>query len=131
MISAGISCLAAISTAGVKYYRGFSGGNPQESFWTSTKQGFRGGVEFAVMSCTPDPDVALLYANKDPSSSIMFEFQPSTLCRPASTQDFSLYPQFKEFVFPPLTFLEVTRDRVQVFGGHSVLVLEVQPFYRV
>ena len=129
-INTGIIRLSALVELNT-YYRGIRGARLPERFWADVGDGFRGGVEYAVCSCTANIEVATGFATNKDTSAIIFAIQPNTFCRPASIQCVSMYPHENEFVYPPRTAFEVTRDRVQVLEGVSFLVLEVLPYYRV
>ena len=127
-INAAVTRLAVISKA-TTFFRGISNANLPDAFWQTNEHGWRGGIDFAFASCTTTYDLAMQYSAVG-STSCLWEIQPTTFFKPADLKEISMYPFENEFLFPPRTALEVKRDRVQIFNGKSVLVLEVMPCYR-
>ena len=50
-----------------KVYRGISRGKLPREFWKPNKFKVRGGIEYAFMSCTRDPEVSKSYATAQPA----------------------------------------------------------------
>jgi len=95
-----------------------------------------GGTEFAIMSTTSDPTVAVRYALGD--SSLLFKLRAdSFMDRGADIAFLSAFPSEREYVYPPLTYLKPTGklETIHVAAGEvgdgspetSITVLEVQP----
>jgi len=83
----------------------------------------RGGIELAMMSCTTNKDVALEYARRREGkgqAAVVFEMEQGFVDRGADLSWLSIYPEEAEFLFPPLTALEISSTRIE--GPCLVLV---------
>ena len=90
-------------------YRGLGGTAAlPESFSVRDSLGCTGFTEWGVMSATSQRDVAISYSgvNEKKPVPIVLEIRVGAVDRGASIKDFSQYPQEKEFVFVPCSFLE-------------------------
>ena len=90
-------------------YRGLGGTAAlPESFSVRDSLGCTGFTEWGVMSATSQRDVAISYSGIEEKKPvpIVLEIRVGAVDRGASIQNFSQYPQEKEFVFVPCSFLE-------------------------
>lgn len=96
----------------------------------------KGGTEFATMSTTSDIDVAVQYGLS--THSLLFKVVANSFMeRGADIAFLSTFPGEKEFVYPPLTYLEPTGGIEQIvieageagpeIPGASITVVEVHP----
>lgn len=89
-------------------YRGVAGGVLPDQFWTPNEHGVMGGIELGVMSTTTDREVALMYMRQsDKAAKMVFEIRMGMIDRGADVSLLSQFPGEKEFLFAPLTGLEV------------------------
>jgi hypothetical protein len=90
----------------------------------------------APMSTTSDLEVALDYATRtscedSETQNMVVKLKiDSFMQRGADVSAFSCFPMEKEYLFPPLCFLEPTSfpEKVQI-GNHNHLLLEVVPYW--
>jgi hypothetical protein len=89
----------------------------------------QGGTELAVMSATVDLDIAVQYAASN--APLLFKLTTSSFMnRGADLAFLSAFPNEKEFVFPPLTYLEPTGVYKQEdIDGVSFTIAEVIPHF--
>ena len=95
-----------------------------------------GGTHFSPMSTTSDLDVAIKYGTCN-AGSVIFKIDASTALRHGADLEWlSAFASEKEELFPPLTFLQPSKDaqgRVKVqtvrsdITGASVTVVELVP----
>ena len=90
-------------TKAAKVYRGVTGGLLPDGFWTSNKQGVKGGIEMAFMSTTFDRSVAMSYASVPGRPALVFEMQMGMIDRGAELGWVSQYPFEAECLLAPLT----------------------------
>ena len=85
-----------------------------------------GGTEFACMSTTASLQVAVGFAaSKCP---LIFKFETKDfVSRGADISFLSVYPDEKETLFPPLTFVRTINTRRETLGGVDTLVATVEP----
>ena len=95
-------------------YRGLGEMVLSTEFWKE-KDGFRGAVECGFMSTTAKRSVALKYSGKDEKRrGTIFEIAAGRIDLGADLTWLSQYPGESEFLFPPLTCLEVVgQPRIQ------------------
>ena len=87
-----------------------------------------GGTELAACSTTRDISVALLYSRGAAESILLRIVARSFMQLGGDLQYLSAFPQEKELLFPPLTFMQPTGRRAKIRHGCQVLnVLEVEP----
>jgi NLR family CARD domain-containing protein 3 len=87
-------------------YRGLGGAILPPSFWGG-RDGFRGAVEWGLMSTTASRAVAEQYSGADQQRGTIFEIAAGRIDVGADLTWISQYPGEQEFLFPPLTCLEV------------------------
>ena len=87
-----------------------------------------GGTELAPMSTTDDLGVATRYALS--TCSLLLKLRTkSFMQRGADLTFLSAFPAEREYLFPPLTFLQPTGKVVEVVSGGSMFtIVEVEPF---
>uniref|UniRef100_A0A7S2D7J1 NAD(P)(+)--arginine ADP-ribosyltransferase n=1 Tax=Haptolina brevifila TaxID=156173 RepID=A0A7S2D7J1_9EUKA len=132
VLAEGIKKLRALDTENrpVDLWRGMRNLSASDTFEES------GGTEFAVMSTTLDPVVAVKYAMG--ASSLLFKLRTdSFMDRGADIAFLSAFPSEREYVFPPLTYLKPTgrTETIQIDVGEAangspktaLTVIEVQP----
>jgi hypothetical protein len=124
-ITSGIVKLSRISQIppNRRLFRGLGGMILPEQF-LKEKEGFRGGVEWGLMSTTMDKDVATQYSGVDKQRGSVFEIIPGRIDIGAELSWLSQYPGEAEYLFPPLSCLEVV-DEPQVKGQVVVFPLRV------
>ena len=93
--------------AGRRVFRGLGGMILPEQFWRKKKGGFRGGVEWGLMSTTTDKAVAMQYSGVAQQRGTVFEITVGRIDMGADHSWLSQYPGEAEILFPPLTCLEV------------------------
>ena len=82
-----------------------------EQFWIAEKtNGFRGAVELGLMSTTTDREVAVQYSGRDKKRGTIFEIEAGRIDIGADLKRLSQYPGESEYLFPPLSCLEVNGD---------------------
>ena len=106
-----------------RLFRGLGGMILPEQF-LKEKNGFRGGVEWGLMSTTMDKNVATQYSGVDRQRGSVFEIVPGRIDIGAELSWLSQYPGEAEYLFPPLSCLEVI-DEPQVQGQVVVFPLRV------
>jgi ankyrin repeat protein len=115
--------------SGTLLYRGLGGSMelpdtffvPSDECKTPNALGY---CEFGFMSTTADRKIAVRYsgvAEGKPKASIM-EIHPNSVDRGADISDFSQYPQEKEFLFVPCSFVQGRgRQRTEITDGGGIL----------
>ncbi len=93
-----------------RVYRGLGGMILPDEFWSVQQGGFRGGIEWGLMSTTTNRAVAMQYSGVDKQRGTVFEITVGRVDIGADLQSLSQYPGEAEYLFPPLTFLEVERE---------------------
>ncbi len=111
--------------AGMLLYRGLGGTlELPDSFSKADANGCSGYCEFGFMSTTADRAVAVQYSgikDRKPQASIL-EIHPNSIDRGADISEFSQYPDEKEFLFVPMSYVQrEERCRVEVGPGGGVL----------
>ena len=101
-------------------FRGLGGMILPEEFWRVKRDGFRGGIEWGLMSTTTNKRVAMQYSGLDKQRGTVFEISVGRVDMGADLSWLSQYPGEEEILFPPLTCLEVVgqprvEDGVVVF----------------
>jgi len=104
----------------VVYWRGLAGMSLPKKF---AKEG---GTEFGCMSTSTSKDVAIGFSeSKHP---LVFKFVTDNfLSRGADISFLSAYPEEKEALYPPLTYLKVNKLSVEEINNTRVLVASVRP----
>lgn len=124
-IQDGIKKLRAISTAsGTQvFWRGMKDRSLPKSF------GKEGGAEFACMSTSADFDIAVKFAEVEKSACpLIFKYvTTSFMNRGADISFLSVYPEEKEVLYPPLTYLKPMKVKKQSIKGKWFIVAEVEP----
>jgi len=89
-----------------------------------------GGTEQAPMSTTDDLKIAVQYSSGT-NQALLFKLSTSSFMqRGADLQYLSAFPKEKEFLFPPLTFMQPTGRKRKLTVGQgqvAVTVVEVEP----
>ena len=118
-IASGVLRLARVARlpAGRRLWRGLRGLVPPPQFWgAGDGRGLRGGVEVGFMSTTADRDVALQYSaggggggggGAGGAGGTVFEIVAGRVDVGADVGWLSQYPGEREYLFPPLSCLEV------------------------
>ena len=93
-----------------------------------------GGTEFAPLSATTNPAVAVQYAVKYRKSNSCLLFRIVTdnnLQRGASLKFLSMFPEEDEILFTPLTFFQATgRTQEVLHGENKITFIEVKPYVK-
>jgi len=129
LITDGIRKLRAVGAAGdeanatISLYRGMRNVDLPADFLQ------RGGTELAPMSTTSNVSIALRYSAS--AHGVLFKLQThSSMERGADLTFLSCFPGEREFLFPPLTYLQpakpVKKEQVQL-AGKAFTVVEVEP----
>ena len=104
-------------------WRGIKGVEAPERFVS------RGGTELAPMSTTSDLRVAVRYA-RGVSKSLIFMLRVDNFMQEGADLAFlSAFPQEREFLYPPLTFLAPLKTHHLRHDGTQYTILEVVPHY--
>jgi hypothetical protein len=91
-------------------YRGLVDMTLPMDFWTKNKDGYRGAVEPGLMSTTAEMSVALKYSKKGRNRGTVFEIAAGRIDLGADLKWLSQYPGESEYLFPPLTCMEVVGE---------------------
>ena len=90
-----------------------------------------GGTEVAPMSTTADLKIALKYSASKQSQGVLFRLKTnSAMERGADLTFLSAFPGEREYLFPPLTYLQPVKPAVPkkaTLAGATFLVLDVEP----
>jgi hypothetical protein len=84
--------------------------------------GFAGGVEMAFMSTTGDPQIALDFSGGPDKKGSIFEIKFTAASRGVDVQLISLWPQEKELLYAPLTYL--TCQDTKTVGEKKLIKLD-------
>jgi len=106
-----------------KLYRGLGGTLLPEKFW-NTSGSFRGGVEWGFMSTTTSRKISMQYSGMDKKRGTVFEIVAGRIDIGAELAWVSQYPSEAEYLFPPLSCLEVF-DEPYVEAGVIIFPLRV------
>ena len=88
----------------------------------------QGGTEFACLSTTASKDIAINFAVS--ALPLIFKFETKDFTsRGADIAFLSVYPNEKEALYPPLTYLRSIKTEKETLGGMSVLVATVEPVF--
>ena len=103
------------------YWRGIRDKGLQEQFLEE------GGTEFACVSTTESKDVAVAFAESE--LPLVFKFESTDFTsRGAHVSFLSAFPNEKEVLYPPLTYMRsMGQPTMEDVGGVQVLVFTVQP----
>jgi hypothetical protein len=93
-----------------RVFRGLGGMILPKEFWSVQEGGFRGGIEWGLMSTTTNRAVAVEYSGLDKQRGTVFEIAVGRIDIGADLSWVSQYPGEAEYLFPPLTFLEVVGE---------------------
>ena len=110
----GLSRLSSILGCSNDLWRGMA------NMGTTAEFEQRGGAEFAPMSTTPDPGVAITYSQS--TNALLFKIIASSFMnRGADISFLSAFPEEKEFLYTPLTYLRPTgRRQVCQFADNEI-----------
>lgn len=111
-----------------------SGATDTKVFWRGMKNlslsqnfGKEGGAEFACMSTTSDIKIAT-ERFAEGSNPLIFKYvTDSFMDRGADISFLSVYPEEKEVLYPPLTYLKPVSVKKQKINGRWFIVAEVTP----
>ena len=107
--------------AQVSLYRGIANAEARAEFLK------RGGTEVAPMSTTSDVRVAMQYALKDSTSSLLIRLDTkSAMQRGADIRFLSAFPGEKEYLLPPLTYLQPIKSEEMTIGGRRLTVIAAE-----
>lgn len=123
---------------GIKQLRAVNGSSAvgTNTFWRGMKDlslpksfSTKGGAEFACMSTSADFQIAVKFAEVATSASpLIFKYVTSSFMeRGADISFLSVYPEEKEVLYPPLTYLEPVSVKKQRIKGKWFIVAEVKP----
>lgn len=88
----------------------------------------QGGTECACMSTSSSMDVAIEFSESD--CPLIFKFQSNSFMSQGADISFlSVYPEEKEVLYPPLTYLRPICANMETIGGEDVLVAHVEPIF--
>ena len=86
----------------------------------------QGGTEFACLSTSASPEIARKFA--DSECPLVFKFTtPNFMSRGADIAWLSVFPDEKETLYPPLTYLRPVTMGKEDVGGKQMLVSTVEP----
>jgi hypothetical protein len=124
LISAIMKISRSTSVPEGKLYRGLGGMVLPESFFSQGNTGsFAGAVEFGFMSASASKETAVRYSGKEGRKGTVLEIYVGTIDAGASIKSFSQYPEEIEYLYPPLSCLEVTgSSRVEKLKDHEEVV---------
>ena len=113
--------------------------NRQQTFWRGmidlrvTEEFLEvGGTEMSCMSTTSSKEVAADFAKKSKTSPLLFKLSSNDFMSHGADISFlSVYPEEKEILYPPLTYLSpISRESsVEVIDGREYKVVEVKPSF--
>ena len=119
----GLDAKGKSATAEINLWRGFTDMQVSQEFEAN------GGSEFAPMSTTTDPEVAVGYAVRKgmTNGSLLMKLKTfNNLQRGAELTWLSVFPGEAETLFPPLTFLQPTGNRQMMeHKGIKLIIVEV------
>ena len=123
-------------TDGIKRLRGVDTSNEALDLWRGVRNvkatsAFErdGGAEYAPMSTTADPAIAVNYGRSEATLLLKITTR-SFMDRGADLTFLSAFPGEKEYLFPPLTYLQPTgRREVVPVGSAEFTVVEVEPHF--
>ena len=106
----------------VNLYRGMANVEAKAEFLR------KGGTEVAPMSTTSDLNVAVQYALRGSQIGILLRLKTtSAMQRGADIRFLSAYPGEKEYLLPPLTYLEPKGSEEVTIAGKTLTVIIVEP----
>lgn len=106
----------------VVYWRGLKGMALPKQFAEE------GGIEFGCMSTSASKDVAI--QSSESAHPLVFKYETANfMSRGADISFLSVYPEEKEALYPPLTYLSVDKLSVEVMNHTRVLVASVKPMF--
>ena len=113
------------SNTTVDLYRGMRNVDVQGQFM----EGLRGGTELAPMSTTSSLKIAMQYAASE-HSVLMRLRTKNFMVRAPDISFLSAFPAEKEFLYPPLTYLQPTGDVEKLrVDDANFLVIDVEPSF--
>ena len=113
---------------GLVVYRGNGGMAMPADFLEPDARGCAGGVECALMSTSPDRNVALGYSGvlADRELPTVFEIEVGKTSIGADVSFLSQFEAEKEYLYAPLAYLEVAGQELSVHEGKELSVLRIQ-----
>jgi hypothetical protein len=91
-------------------------------FTSKGDSGFAGGVEVAFMSTTCDPQIAVDFSGAPDKKGSIFEIKFTAASRGVDVQMVSLWPEEKELLYAPLTYL--TCQATEIVGQKKLIKLD-------
>jgi hypothetical protein len=91
-----------------------------------------GGTEMSCMSTTSSKKVAADFAKKSKTSPLLFKLLSNDFMSHGADISFlSVYPEEKEILYPPLTYLgPISREiKTEIIDGREYQVVEVKPSF--
>ena len=106
----------------VEYWRGLAGMAVATEFME------QGGTEYGCMSTSAAREIAIEFAGtKHP---LVFKYETENfMSRGADISFLSVYPDEKEALYPPLTYLSASKIRVEVIDGVKYIIVTVKPTF--
>jgi len=114
---------------GLIVYRGNGGMALPGDFLEPDEQGFAGGVEYALMSTTPDRSVALGYSGAETGKDLptIFEIEIGKASIGADISFLSQFEGEREYLYPPLTHLQIVgMPRLETHNGQPLPIVRMQ-----
>ena len=104
-------------------YRGLSMRFPA-NFYKADQNGCRGYTEWGFMSTTANKEVAIMYSGvrEGKSTATVLQIKTSSVNRPACIETFSQYPQEREYLWVPLSYMQPEGAQVLEASVHGVLL---------
>jgi hypothetical protein len=127
-ISEGIKKLRAVAAelpdafTRVVFYRGLRGMGLAKVLVTE------GGTEYACMSTSGSKDVAIEFSQSEHPLIFVYDTE-NFMARGADISFLSVYPEEKEALYPPLTYLTVIKVTTELINSKRVLVVYVRPTF--
>jgi len=114
---------------GLIVYRGNGGMALPGDFLEPDEQGFAGGVEYALMSTTPDRSVALGYSGVETGKDLptIFEIEIGKTSIGADISFLSQFEGEREYLYPPLTHLQIVgMPRLELHNGKQLSIVRME-----
>lgn len=127
-ISEGIKKLRAVAAerpdafTRVVFYRGLRG------MGLAKKLIKEGGTEYGCMSTSGSKDVAIEFSQSKHPLIFVYDTE-NFMARGADISFLSVYPEEKEALYPPLTYLTVTKVTTELLNKNRALVVYVRPTF--
>ena len=131
LICSGVRKLSRVTEVpkGLKVYRGNGNMALPRSFTEKDTQGFAGGVECALMSTTPDVEVALGYSGLKSGKELptLFEIEVGKTSIGANVSVLSQFEGEQVYLYAPLTHMQLLDEpRLEDHDGRQLSILRLQ-----